>query len=90
MPYFDRFDIILAHLVLEYDYNVSGILQERPSNKRRRMSTGFQIHRIDKNFHKNDVYQIFWGNDNAKMIYWDLVELYNLPMFHDERYEVKE
>ena len=82
--YFDRFDIVLAHLVLEYDYNVGGILQERPSNKRRNMSTGYQIHRIDKNFHKNDVYTLFWHSDNAKAIYWNLVDKYNL-----QRYEVK-
>jgi hypothetical protein len=47
MPYFDRFDICEAHLALESDYNVDGVLQERPSNKRRKMSTGFQLFRMD-------------------------------------------
>lgn len=46
MPYFDRFDICEAYYALENDYNVSGVLQERPSNQRRNMSTDFQLHRM--------------------------------------------
>jgi hypothetical protein len=46
MAYFDRFDICEAHLALEWDYNVSGVLQERPSNRRRSMSTGYQLDRM--------------------------------------------
>lgn len=88
-PYFDRFDIVLAHLILEYDYNVSGVLQERPSNQRRKMSTGYQVHRIDPNFARQDLYPMFFASDNAKAIYWNLVNRYNLPMHNDDtRYQV--
>ena len=43
MPYFDRFDICAAHLAIETHYHVSGWLQERPSNRRRRESSGVQL-----------------------------------------------
>ena len=43
---FDRFDICEAHYALEVDYNVGGVLQERPSNQRRNMSTDYQLHRM--------------------------------------------
>lgn len=90
MAYFDRFDIILAHLILEYDYNVSGILQERPSNQRRKMSTGYQVWRIDKNFARQDLYKLFFNSDNAKRIYKNLVTRYNLPVdYEDPRYETE-
>ncbi len=46
MPYFDRFDICGAHLALENDYNEGGWIHERPSNRRRRQSTGVQLHRM--------------------------------------------
>jgi hypothetical protein len=46
VPHFDRFDICGAHLALENDYNVGGVLYERPSNRRRNMSTGFQLARM--------------------------------------------
>ena len=42
----DRFAIAQAFLQLEADYNEGGILQERPSNQRRRESIGCQLHRI--------------------------------------------
>jgi hypothetical protein len=35
MPYFDRFDICEAYAVLEWDWNMGGWLQERPTNRRR-------------------------------------------------------
>lgn len=35
-----------AHAQLESDYNVGGILRERPSNGRRNASTGWQLHRM--------------------------------------------
>lgn len=41
-----RQDIQEAYYCLEYDYNVSGVLQERPSNMRRNMSTGYQLTRM--------------------------------------------
>ena len=46
MPYFDRFNICAAHLAIETPYHVSGWLQERPSNRRRRESTGVQLRRM--------------------------------------------
>ncbi len=46
MSYFDRFDICAAHLAIETHYHVSGWLQERPSNRRRRESTGVQLRRM--------------------------------------------
>jgi len=46
MAYFDRFDICEAYLALEWDYNVGGWLQERPSNQRRKESIGVQLRRI--------------------------------------------
>lgn len=46
MSHFDRFDICEAHLAIEWDYNLSGWLQERPSNQRRREATHVQLHRM--------------------------------------------
>ena len=43
------FAICQAHQQLESDYNVGGILRERPSNQRRNMSTGHQLDRMDYN-----------------------------------------
>lgn len=45
-PVFDRFDICAAHRQMEADYNVGGVLHERESNKRRNMSTGYQLDRM--------------------------------------------
>lgn len=42
----DRFAICAAFDLLEQQYNVDGILQERPSNQRRRESIGCQLARI--------------------------------------------
>lgn len=50
LPHMDSevsvFDICQAHLQLESDYNVGGILRERPSNQRRNASTGVQLLRM--------------------------------------------
>ena len=43
------FDICQAHMQLESDYNVGGIVWERPSNVRRNASTGAQLHRMGFN-----------------------------------------
>ena len=40
------FSIAQAHAQLEADYNVGGILRERPSNRRRNISTGSQLARM--------------------------------------------
>ena len=51
LPYMDSevsvFAVCQAHQQLEADYNVEGILRERPSNKRRNESTGVQLARMD-------------------------------------------
>jgi hypothetical protein len=83
MPYFDRFDICEAHYALETDYNVSGILQERPSNQRRNMSTDFQLHRIG--FKPSPLFNGFESlTENGKDIYSELVDRYNLPIDSNE------
>ena len=50
LPHMDSevsvFDVCQAHQQLEADYNVGGILQERPSNQRRNASTGVQLLRM--------------------------------------------
>lgn len=46
MPYFDRFDICDAYARLECDYNVGGILRDRPTCRRKRESVGVQLHRM--------------------------------------------
>lgn len=40
------FAICQAHAQLESDYNRGGIVIERPSNRRRNMSTGYQLSRM--------------------------------------------
>ena len=51
VPYMDSevsvFAVCQAHQQLEADYNVGGILRERPSNKRRNESTGVQLARMN-------------------------------------------
>lgn len=47
MAYFDRFDICEAYAALEIDWNVDGIVWERPHSKRARESIGVQLSRIE-------------------------------------------
>ena len=51
LPHMDSevsvFAVCQAHQQLEADYNVGGILRERPSNQRRNESTGVQLARMD-------------------------------------------
>lgn len=78
MPYFDRFDICEAHYALENDYNVGGVLWERPSNARRRMSTGFQLNRMG--FRPGAAFNGYDSlSENAQEIYNELVERWGLP-----------
>jgi len=46
MAYFDRFDICEAYAVLEWDWNMGGWLQERPTNRRRMEATSIQLARL--------------------------------------------
>jgi hypothetical protein len=75
MPYFDRFDICEAHLAIEWDYNVSGILQERESNQRRVMSTDFQLQRMG--FKASPLFNGYDSlTENGKEIYNNLQQRY--------------
>jgi hypothetical protein len=70
MATFDRFDICEAYLALENDWNVGGVLQERPSCQRRNESVGFQLDRIG--FHPASFFNGFASlSPNAKEIYND-------------------
>jgi hypothetical protein len=89
MPYFDRFDIAEAHYAVELDYNVSGILQERPSNKRREMSTAFQLKRMG--FKPGLMFAGFDTlSENGQEIYQELVERYGLPVYDENCSECTE
>lgn len=77
MAYFDRFDICEAHLAMEWDWNASGILQERESNQRRNMSTDFQLHRMG--FKPSPVFNGYNSlTENGQEIYHELEQRYNL------------
>ena len=53
LPHIDnavaRFDICQAHAQLESDYNMGGIVRERPSNSRRNEFTSCQLSRMEYN-----------------------------------------
>jgi len=72
----NTFDLMEAHYLLESDFNVSGVLQERPSNQRRSMSTGFQLNRMG--FHPMPSLSYETLSDNGKQIYMSLVFRYGL------------
>lgn len=78
MAYFDRFDICEAYCVLEWDYNVDGMLRERPSNRRRGESVGVQLARIQFSPGMSDLSRDTL-NENAREIYDDAVERLKLP-----------
>lgn len=72
----NTFDLMEAHYLLESDFNVSGVLQERPSNQRRKMSTGFQLNRMG--FHPRPGLSYETLSENGKQIYMGLVFQYGL------------
>lgn len=74
----NRFDIAEAHAVLEWDYNVSGILWERPSNKRRNESTGVQLSRMHFKARPNLSYETL--EDDGKEVYLTNVIKWHLPI----------
>lgn len=79
------FDICQAHAQLESDYNVDGIVFERPSNKRRRASTGCQLSRMqyDPGCRWVDICseeQGDPGDDDVRDIYLINVIRWGLPM----------
>ena len=77
MPHFDRFDICEAHAVLEWDYNLGGLLRERPSNQRRREATAIQLIRMQFKPRPDLSYETL--TENGKEIYDELVMKYKLP-----------
>ncbi len=68
---FDRFDIAEAYYCVEVDYNVSGWLQERPSNQRRKEATHVQLHRMGFKLRPDLKYETL--TENGQMIYDALV-----------------
>lgn len=94
------FDICQAHAQLESDYNVGGIVRERPSNTRRNASTAVQLHRMkysdthrwvdivpkDKSVLENEDS----GDNDVRDIYLINVLKWNLPMDTEMRSFVAE
>jgi hypothetical protein len=78
MPYFDRFDICEAHAVLEWDYNVGGIVMERAQNAKRMESTGVQLSRMQ--FKPSPMLSSDTLTENGREIYDALVGKYHLPV----------
>lgn len=83
MATWDRFDIVEAHCVLEWDYNVDGLLQERPSNQRRRESTGVQLHRMQFRPRLDLGYDSL--TENGQEIYLDKVLQWKLPIDEEQK-----
>lgn len=79
---YDRFDVVEAHAVLEWDYNVGGWLQERPSNSRQMRATAVQLHRMGFRARLDLCFDTL--SDDAKTIYLANVLRYKLP-FDDEQ-----
>lgn len=73
----DRFDICEAHAVLEWDYNVGGWLQERPSNQRRFAATSVQLSRL--HFKARPDLSFDTLTDDGKYIYLKNVLDWRLP-----------
>jgi hypothetical protein len=83
------FSVCQAHAQLEADYNRGGILLERPSNKRRNASTGWQLARM------KFTSGLWWvdilsdggdpADDEVRDIYLMNVLKWNLPMADDMR-----
>lgn len=78
MVYFDRFDIAEAHFLMEVHYNMSGWLQERPSNQRRREATHIQLGRIG--FRPAASLEFETLSDNGREIYRDLEARYGFEV----------
>ena len=64
---FNRFDIAEAHYCVEVDYNVSGWLQERPSNLRRMEATHVQLARCGFKPRPDLKYETL--TENGRLIY---------------------
>lgn len=85
MAAFDRFDICGAHLALENEWNRDGWLPERPSNSRRRESTGVQLHRLGFNPGRDSCCAFdYLENDNQREIYVNALHRFGLALSADD------
>lgn len=91
------FDICQAHSQLESDYNVGGIVMERPSNARRNASTGVQLHRMKYSDNRRwvDICQESEesddaGDDDVRDIYLINVLKWDLPMDDEMKSFIKD
>lgn len=64
---YNSFDICEAHYLVEVDYNMSGWLQERPSNRRRMEATHVQLARLRFRPSPNLSYETL--SENGRAIY---------------------
>ena len=79
--YFDRFDICGAYLALENDWNVNGWLRQRPSNARRRESTGVQLRRLRFRPALDSCCAFeYLENDNQRAIYCNAAARFGLAL----------
>lgn len=83
MAVFNRFDICEAYWLLEYDWNMGGWLQERPSNVRRMESIGVQLSRIKF----SPAVNLRWETleENGQEIYMEAARRFGLPITHSNR-----
>jgi hypothetical protein len=83
------FDVCEAHRLLEAFYNVGGMLWERPSNRRRRESTGHQLARLGYSPGMRAV--DLWGGDPydedemVRFVYFANVLKLGLPIDAEDR-----
>ncbi len=76
--YFDRFDICEAYYCLEYDYNIGGILTDRPACRERNESVGVQLRRL--RFRPRPSLSSDTLTENGRAIYDSAVERWGLPV----------
>lgn len=84
----DRFDIAEGHAVLEWDYNMGGWLQERPSNMRRREATAVQLHRMQ--FRPRPDLRFETLTEEGRDVYLSNVLRWKLPRDEEQNQRIKE
>lgn len=90
MAEFNRFDICEAYMQLESDYNVGGLLRERPSNQRRMESIGVQLSRIGYSPGMSMGGGYYDLTDNGKEIYLCNVLKWGLPVDGEQAVRIRE
>lgn len=83
----NRFDIAEGHAVLEWDYNLGGWLQERPSNRRRMEATSVQLARLHFRPRPNLCFDTL--EDDGKEVYLANVLAWNLPRDEEQNQRIK-